>query len=186
MSLSPRSVEEVNNLRQPKSTATFKFKWASNDFEFSHLQKHDCSFSSGTYWLVELETQQPWGSPQSVTKAPSSPSDTHTRLLNIHKIRHLFTDLLVHWCSPPPPSHHHHHPRLIASLSITTGGSLKHEWGVVSLSCSLVHFYFFFPFPPLSFFPSFFLSHLFAPLMNIKCGVPAMRLAAATAEGLNH
>lgn len=49
--------------------------------------------------------------------------------------------------------------------------------GIEMLSLLTVLFF------PLSFFPSF---PSFSHLMNIKCGVPAMRLVSATAEGLNH
>lgn len=70
-------------------------------------------------------------------------------------------------------------------LSIATGGSLKHEWEGGVLPARSFHSFFFFPLSPVVLslilsFPSF------AGLMNIERAVPAMRLAAATAEGLYH
>lgn len=57
------------------------------------------------------------------------------------------------------------HPQPYADSSMFYGNSLKHEWCVCVYVCGEGLF-------------------IFAHLMNIKHGVPAMRSVAATAEGL--
>ena len=160
----PRCV--VNNLKRSLSPETFQsFKWVWRHEQLSpHFQNYECSFCSGT----QLSLRSPELCFQ--IHPPTSYTEDSTAL---------------HWSAaplirtPPPKADSftfYGYWRLPSSIIGGRGGR-------VYVESFLPVFFFSFLFRSLHLA---FFSVLCSHLMNIKCGVPAMRLVAATAEGLNH